>query len=135
MRGLAAVALLVLAIGGPVRAQDVEAAIQGVISDQIAAFEHDDFATAFTYASPTIRQLFGSPDRFGEMVRQGYPMVWHPGEVRFAELEERDGRTLQRVLVTDDAGALHVLEYEMVSVDGAWRIDGVRLLEEGSVGA
>ena len=69
------------------------------------------------------------------MVRQGYPMVWHPGAVRFADLAEQDGRTLQRVLVTDETGTLHVLEYSMVSVDGAWRIDGVRLLQEGSVGA
>ena len=135
MRNLAAVVVLVLAIGGPARAEDPQAAIRDVISDQIAAFEHDDFATAFTYASPMIRQLFGSPDRFGAMVRQGYPMVWRPGEVRFAALDQRDGRTLQRVMVTDEAGVLHVLEYEMVTVDGAWRIDGVRLLEEGSVGA
>ena len=62
-------------------------------------------------------------------------MVWRPGGVRFAGLTERDGRTLQRVIVTDAGGALHVLEYAMVQGADGWRIDGVRLLEEGDVGA
>ena len=106
-----------------------------MISDQIAAFEADDFATAFSFASPGIQDLFGSADRFGQMVRQGYPMVWHPGGVRFADLTEEGGRTLQRVFVTDAAGALHLLEYEMVPGEGGWRIDGVRLLQDGDVGA
>ena len=55
--------------------------------------------------------------------------------MRFSDLAERDGRTVQRVLVTDAAGALYVLEYEMVQGEQGWRIDGVRLLEEGAAGA
>lgn len=116
-------------------AEDPAAAIRRVISDQIAAFEADDFATAFTFASPGIREMFGTPDRFGRMVREGYPMVWHPGDVRFSDLGERDGRTVQRMLVTDTAGALFVLEYEMVPGEQGWRIDGVRVLRDGDVGA
>jgi hypothetical protein len=113
-------------------AGDAAAAIREVISDQIEAFQADDFETAFTFASPDIREMFGTSGRFGEMVREGYPMVWHPGEVRFSDLAVRDGRTVQRVLVTDQAGAFHVLEYEMVKGDQGWRIDGVRLLQEGA---
>ena len=43
---------------------------------------------AFDYASPTIRGIFGSPDRFGAMVQQGYPMVYRPSEVRYLERRE-----------------------------------------------
>ena len=135
MRHRCLAGLLFLGLCAAAAAQDSAAAIRGVISDQIAAFRADDVATAFTFASPDIRGLFGTPDRFGAMVREGYPMVWRPGDVRFAELRERDGRALQRVLVTDGAGALHLLEYEMIPLDGGWRIDGVRLLDAGSTGA
>ena len=38
------------------------------------------------------------------------------------------------MLVTDRAGAFHVLEYEMLQGDQGWRIDGVRLLQEGAAG-
>ena len=106
-----------------------------MIADQIEAFEADDFETAFGFASPGIRAIFGTPSRFGQMVREGYPMVWRPGEVRFSDLAERGGRTVQRVLVTDAAGALYVLEYEMVEGEQGWRIDGVRVLDEGAAGA
>jgi hypothetical protein len=39
------------------------------------------------------------------------------------------------VLVTDGAGALHLLEYELIPLDGGWRIDGVRLLDAESTSA
>jgi hypothetical protein len=135
MRAFLLGAILAAASGAAAPAQDTAAQIKEVISDQIEAFRVDDLATAFGFASPAIRDLFGTADRFGEMVREGYPMVWHPGSVRFADLQERGGKALQRVLVTDEAGALHLLEYEMVPLDGGWRIDGVRLLDAGATRA
>jgi hypothetical protein len=128
------VLLLGLAPGAP-RAQDAGAAIQGVIARQIEAFKVDDFVTAFSFASPSIKRLFGDPDRFGQMVRNGYPMVWRPAEVRFSGLETRDGRTVQSVVVTDAAGAIHVLDYEMIAGDDGWRINGVTLRRTGDAGA
>ena len=135
MRAILLAAIQAVGLGQAAQAVDQSTAIRQVISDQIAAFEADDFATAFAFASPGIRAIFGTPGRFGAMVREGYPMVWRPGEVRFADLAERGGRTLQRVLVTDTAGALYVLEYEMVQDGQGWRIDGVRVLDEGAAGA
>ncbi|WP_172298431.1 DUF4864 domain-containing protein [Pseudoruegeria sp. HB172150] len=125
---------MVLAFGlaGPVMAQSDE--IQGVIGAQLEAFLADDFATAFTYASPTIRQIFRTPENFGSMVRQGYPMVWRPAEVDYLGLEERDGRVLQRVEIADGNGTLHVLEYEMVETAEGWQINGVRILPAPEIG-
>jgi hypothetical protein len=106
-----------------------------VIGAQISAFQQDDFAGAFAYASPTIQGIFGGPDRFGEMVRQGYPMVWRPEDVRYLERREIAGRVWQRVMVRDTKGVLHMLDYQMVQVDGMWRINAVQLLQMPGAGA
>lgn len=136
MRRLA-LALLVVAgaVAGPLRAQSPETDIRSVIERQIEAFRADDFETAFTFASPMIRRLFGTPSRFGEMVQNGYPMVWRPADVRFSGLVTRDGRTIQSVVVTDGNGALHVLDYDMIPGQDGWRVNGVRLRRPGDAGA
>jgi hypothetical protein len=134
MRLLVLAAVLALGLGGA-RAQDAGEAIRGVISDQIAAFRADDFAAAFDFASPAIRRMFGDPDSFGTMVREGYPMVWRPSDFRFSGLEARDGGMVQGVLVTDQTGALHILEYEMIPGENGWQINGVTVRRAGDAGA
>jgi hypothetical protein len=134
-RALPALALA-LALCLPAQAQEApEAAIRGVIQSQIEAFLRDDFATAFTYASPAIRGIFQTPENFGAMVRSGYPMVWRPEHVEFGELREIAGRLWQRVIVRDAEGRLHALDYQMVPGEDGWRINGVQLLQAPEVGA
>ena len=123
---------LVLAAGlwsAAPRAEAQGAEIEATISAQIEAFKADDFAQAFTYASPNIQGLFQTPENFGRMVRGGYPMVWRPAQVEYLELEEKSGFLFQRVLITDGKGALHLLEYQMIELGGQWKINGVRMLE------
>ncbi|RYI13401.1 MAG: DUF4864 domain-containing protein, partial [Acetobacteraceae bacterium] len=98
--GLYAV-LLAACLALPAAAQ--EAPIQETIQNQIDAFQADDFARAFTYASPTIKGMFGTPDNFGAMVKQGYPMVYRPAEVQMQDLREVAGNLWQRVRITDQA--------------------------------
>ncbi|MEO0655075.1 MAG: DUF4864 domain-containing protein [Pseudomonadota bacterium] len=132
----AAILSVVLALGvSAAVAQERNAAIEGVIQSQIDAFLQDDFETAFTYASPAIKRLFGTPDRFGSMVRQGYPMVWRPSSVEYLELEPQGAFQYQRVLVTDGAGVPYLLEYQMVEGDTGWQINGVRFLGSPPLGA
>ncbi len=119
-------------------AADVRARVPGIeaaIDSQIDAFLSDDFARAFSFASPGIQGLFGNHRRFGQMVRNGYPMVWRPAEVRYLALREAGGVLWQRVLVRDRSGGVHVLDYQMVQVDGSWRINGVHVLREPDIGA
>ena len=111
-----------------------EAGIEGTIQSQIDAFLVDDFARAFTFASPNIQGLFGSADRFGTMVRNGYPMVWRPEDVQFLELRDLDGRLWQKVMVRDQRGKLHILDYQMIETDAGWRINGVQLLPAPDLG-
>jgi hypothetical protein len=116
-------------------AQDRIAGIESTIQSQIEAFQVDDFATAFTFASPNIKRLFGSPDRFGGMVKNGYPMVHRPSDVQFLELRRQGPLIFQKVLLRDANGAPHVLEYNMIETDQGWQIDGVQLLAAPPIGA
>ena len=108
---------------------------RAVIEAQIEAFQEDDFVSAFDYASDNIRRAFGTPERFGRMVRQGYPMVHRPANLRFLDLVEHGGQTLQRLMIADQAQRLHLLEYEMIETDAGWRINGVRILRGSGTGA
>ncbi|MEM9434702.1 MAG: DUF4864 domain-containing protein [Pseudomonadota bacterium] len=132
------IALLVsTALAAPLQAEEDHrsAGIEKTIQSQIDAFLVDDFATAFTFASPTIKRLFGSADRFGSMVRNGYPMVWRPSEVQFLELRRQGPFLFQKVLLRDSNGTPHVLEYNMIESGSGWQIDGVQLLAAPPIGA
>jgi hypothetical protein len=109
--------------------------IQRVINDQLQAFLADDFDTAFTYASPSIKRMFGSPERFGQMVRDGYPMVHRPEDVTMLDQREMDGRVFQRVMIRDMGGRVHMLAYQMIETDEGWQINGVQILRAPEVGA
>ncbi len=132
MRRLMLAALCHLLLIGPALAE--EPGLRAVIAAQIDAFQADDFDTAFGYASDAIRRIFGTPERFGQMVQQGYPMVHRPADLRFLEAGRRGAAVLQRVMVADQAQRLHVLEYEMIETPEGWRINGVRLLPGGAAG-
>lgn len=119
--------LLVLALSAPARADGD--AIARVIGGQLDAFRADDFDTAFDYASPSIREIFRTPQGFGAMVRGGYPMVWRPGAVRYLELREIAGALWQRVEITDAEGGVHLLDYQMIQMPDGWRINAVQLLK------
>lgn len=109
--------------------------IETVISSQFTAFQENDVAEAFTFASPMIQSMFGSPERFGQMVKSGYPMVWRPRDVSFTCLTERDGQFFQSMLITDAAGKKHSLDYEMIETDAGWLINGVFFRPPACLGA
>jgi hypothetical protein len=116
---------LMLAFGAAAQQGD----IQGTISNQIEAFKADDFEQAFTYATPTLRRMFQSPQNFQRMVTTGYPMVWRPADVQYLELEEHGGSMWQKVQIVDEKGFTHLLLYRMQQTEEGWRIGGVQILE------
>lgn len=132
MRILAISAAIFLA-AAPIEAQQDE--IKSVISSQIQSFMKDDFATAFTFAAPNIKEIFQTSDRFGQMVRQSYPMVHHPAEVVFQGLREEAGTMQQNVLIRDLQGQYFVARYSMIQVNGDWQISGVSIEQSPGVGA
>ncbi|MEM8655726.1 MAG: DUF4864 domain-containing protein [Pseudomonadota bacterium] len=126
-------AVLGLSMAGAAWAQGTE--IEGVISSQIEAFKVDDFAQAFTYAAPSIQGMFRTPENFGRMVTQGYPMVWRPADVTYLDLREEGGRYVQTVRIEDAEGATHFLAYAMIETGEGWKIAGVQVLEAPGVSA
>ena len=136
MRRVMFAAVLIVVGALSVLAQEARnAVIEGTIQGQIDAFQVDDFSAAFAFASPNIRRIFGNSENFGTMVRQGYPMVWRPAEVRFLDLRDLGGLMVQRVMIRDQAGVYHVLEYQMQPGADGWQINGVRLVPQPDVGA
>lgn len=128
-------AMAVVIWGGTAVAQSADADIEAVISNQMEAFKADDFAEAFTYASPMIQRLFGTSERFGAMVQQGYPMVHRPADIQFLAVEDFGNVKRQKVMVRDAGGVFHVLDYEMIQTPDGWQINGVQLLETRQLGA
>jgi hypothetical protein len=136
MRAFLAAGMLSLCLGLSAQAQDSRnPAIESIIQNQIDAFRADDFATAFSFASPMIKQMFGSSDRFGMMVRQGYPMVWRPASVQFLGLREIGGQLWQIVVMRDAQGVYHTLGYQMIETPDGWQINGVQIMQDAQTGA
>lgn len=128
-------ALLIVFAPLTLRADEPGDSIQAVIADQIAAFQSNDVERAFTHASPNIQRMFQNPKRFGQMVQQGYPMVWRPARYQWLKIVETESGPVQVVLFEDQSGRLHEAGYLMKQIDGTWRINGVKLREVDGVGA
>ena len=130
--------LIALSMPLPANAQDAQPPsppIRATIQSQIDAMAAGDFAAAFTFAAPSIKGMFGTADRFEMMVRQGYPMVVAPRDVRMLELRTVAGNLWQRVLMVDGAGTTHLLDYMMVETPEGWQIGAVQLLPSQGVAA
>ena len=120
--GLAVVSPLPLRAAPDVSAADAKA-VREVIEAQLAAFAADDAEKAFSYAAPGIRAMFVTAERFLAMVRQSYPVVHRPASVTFLKPEWIEDKLIQRVQMTDAAGAPWMVVYELErQADRAWRI-------------
>ena len=131
MRSILALWALILTLALPATAQEATdiPAVRDTIQGQLDAFQADDFSAAFEFASPRIQQIFRDVQNFERMVRGGYPMVHRPAEVTFHDQEAFNGATYQKVQIKDAEGGQHWLAYEMIQLDGDWRINGVYLIE------
>lgn len=131
MKHLLVLVLLITSFCKPVWSQEVS--VQEVIESQLLAFSKDDFDQAFEFASPSIQGFFGSSERFGQMVRQGYPMVLRQKAFEFKESQQDGPKAVQDLLVEDLNGDFHLLRYELVLLEGQWKIAGVQKIPTGIV--
>ena len=110
--------------------------IRSVIDQQIDAFKRDDATGAYSFAAPSIQQIFPSAEIFMQMVRQGYQPVYRPRSFEFDELTEIDGKIVQPVRVVGPDGvpvtALYIMERQP---DGSWKIGGCVLTQGPGQGA
>ena len=133
VRALAAL-ILSLVLAGTAIAQELSlsdsdrAAIRDIIGKQVEAFQRDDGAAAFGYASPAIQGMFGTVEIFMDMVRQGYQPVYRPRVFDFREIVMLHGQPAQKVHVVGPDGRPVTAFYPMTQLpDGSWRINGCYL--------
>lgn len=141
----AALCLAVPGAGTALRAEEpqrpapqAQAGILATIQGQIDAFQKDDWPRAFSYATPKLRQLFGTPENFMAMVRGGYRPVYRPQSVEFLDARilpgEGGDRTGQAVRFVGPEGKAVIAIYTMAQQpDGSWRIAAVRLIATGEL--
>ena len=103
-------------------------AIRKVVQAQLDAFKRDDAAKAFSYATPGIRELFGTPETFMAMVKSSYAVVYRPRSVAFQPPKMAGSELVQPVHMTDADGHAWIALYPMLrGQDGVWRINGCQL--------
>ena len=125
---------LVLATGARAEEPAGAEAARAVIQSQLDAFQSEAVGTAYEFAAPNIQRMFPTPEVFGRMVRNGYPMVWDPSETDFLEAVARGDSIVQRMRIVDQAGVQYIAEYVMREIDGEWRIAGVKIDKDDSFG-
>lgn len=108
--------------------------VTDVITDQLDAFSERDPQRAFSYASPMIQGLFGSPENFAAMVERGYPLIWSNRSKAFTDRFEQGQRIRQTVIITGVNGAREAFEYDMIRLNEEWKINGVRPVPLSDVG-
>lgn len=125
--GAALLACACAATAGPLSSDDV-GAMQRVIDAQIAAFARDDEQGAFSFASPGIRERFGTAATFAAMVREQYAVVYRPASRRFLRPVVEDGTVIFPVQLSGDDGRVWIALYVMLRVGHDWKIAGCQLV-------
>src|SRR6266581_1057860 len=82
MRALLLLVVVLVSLALPARADNVANA-QSVIRAQEEAFRRDDAAAAYSYAAPSIRQMFPQAHVFMSMVQRAYPPVYRHKSFEF----------------------------------------------------
>ena len=109
-------------------------AIEQTVQQQLDAFGEDDAERAFGLATPDIRRLFGSSDRFMRMVRDNYEPVYRHASVRFVRIEHVGGQWVQTVQITDGEGRVWRAYFTMKrQPDKGWKVGGCQLQETNAL--
>ncbi len=132
-RPLAALLFCATMFSGSLHAEDAPplsdtANVQAVIAAQMEAFKRDDGAAAFTFAAPSIKKLFTTPEIFMQMVRQQYAPVYRPAYVEYLEPLAIGNQFMQPLILTGENGVTVLARYSLRrQPSGDWRIIGVTL--------
>ncbi len=105
--------------------------VQLVVRAQLDAFAADDAERAFSFAAPSIREMFGTPEQFIRMVRASYPVVYRPASVTFLKAKPDATLVVQPVHMTDGLGSSWLAMYRLQrQKDKSWRIAGCVLVAD-----
>lgn len=133
------VVILTFCLGGAALAQKTAspepaspASIDSIVKAQLDAFQRNDGAAAFSWASEFIQKQFGTAEIFMQMVKSSYPIVYKHRRALFLDVVDIGGITVQRVVFEDEQGRTLMAHYPMIrNKNGEWRINGCYLLPAG----
>jgi len=129
LAGLALACGLQAAGPGDVAGADAKR-VRAVVQAQLDAFAAGDATRAFGYAAPSIRAMFGTAERFMEMVERSYAPVIRPSAVSFLVPQVSGDVATQEVHLTDASGDTWLAVYRLErQADRNWRITGCELHE------
>ncbi len=136
IRTLAVTCLIVASFALPTHAGELEDAAdaRAVIQMQLDAFGAKSAEDAYEFAAPNIRSVFPTARVFAMMVKRGYPMVWEHADTEFLDSKKLGEGLVQRLRVIDQKDRAYIAEYLMIQVDGEWRVAGVRIKRDDSIG-
>jgi hypothetical protein len=100
-----------------------------VITNQLEAFRRGDFAAAYEFAAPGIREKF-SLAAFTAMVSKGYPEIATNVEAVFGLTFDDGARAVVDVRVVGKDKASRRYQYLLERAGNNWRISGVVPLGE-----
>lgn len=108
-----------------------DAEFRAVITQQMQAIAHGDFISAYAKITPNVQRIFPSADLFMEMVRGGYPAVYHHKFFGFGDAGvDPNGRPYQTVEILGSDGAHYSAIYFMERQDDdSWKISGVEMVK------
>ena len=128
---LVLLALLGFSVPAAAFSEADRAAVQSTIEQQLQAFLRDDGATAYSFAAPTIKQMFPTVESLMDMVRQVYKPVYLPPSHSFGDLKEEPGYLTQSVDIVDAEGGYWTAIYTLrQDADGTWKITGCYLVKK-----
>lgn len=106
---------------------DVRRAATAAIQAQLQAFAKGDYQTAIKYQSAGLKQSFGSPETFRQMMEASYPEFAHYKKVKFGLVKSdvSGQRVLVPVDLTGQDGLTVRAAYLMVREGKAYRVQGV----------
>lgn len=102
-------------------------AVGKVIRAQLDAFARDDYKTAITYQSETLKKNFASTEAFRRMMRATYPQFARYKSITFGRDQVNAAGTRLEILanVVGKDGVKVVCVYQMSLEKKAWRVAGV----------
>jgi hypothetical protein len=106
--------------------------VQKVVEQQLHALARQDASSAFALADADMRTQFGNAESFLATVKEQYPMLMQASSILFLKPETDGTIAVQKVRISDDAGAAWSLTYLLNrQQDNQWRISGCVVTPEG----
>ncbi|MET3924709.1 DUF4864 domain-containing protein [Devosia sp. 2618] len=138
MRGIFAVALMVMALVVPALAQSESTPWHATVTGQIEAFRAKDGAAALALAGEGFRTRFeGQPEAFYAVIAaSGYAAIVESRSHSFGEFSKAgDTAVVQVVKFVGANQSLYEALYELADEPGqGWRVQGVMLRREPGIG-